>query len=53
MIKKLSACVRDVKKHAILTPLLMIGEVGLECTLPMITGSLINAIKAGTDICFY
>ena len=50
MFKKLLACVRDVKKHAILTPLLMIGEVGLECTLPMITAKLINAIEAGADM---
>ena len=28
----------------------MVGEVGLECTLPMITGQLINAIKNGADI---
>ncbi len=45
MIKKLAACVRDNKRHAILTPLLMIGEVGLECTLPMITAKLINEIE--------
>ena len=50
MIKKLSACVRDVKKHAILTPILMIGEVGLECTLPVITAKLINAIEAGAEM---
>ena len=50
MIKKLLACVRDNKKHTFLTPLFMVGEVGLECTLPMITGMLIDAIKAGADM---
>ena len=50
MIKKLLACVRDNKKHTLLTPLFMVGEVGLECTLPMITGMLIDAIKAGADM---
>ena len=50
MFKKLLRCVRDNKRHTILTPLFMVGEVGLECTLPMITGMLINAIKAGTDM---
>ena len=50
MIKKLLACVRDNKLHTILTPLFMVGEVGLECTLPMITGMLINAIKAGANM---
>ena len=50
MFKKLLGCIRDNKKHTILTPLFMVGEVGLECTLPMITGQLINAIKNGADI---
>ena len=50
MFKKLMGCVRDVKTHALLTPLLMIGEVGLECTLPMITAQLINAIEDGADM---
>ncbi len=50
MIKKLLACVRDNKKHTLLTPLFMVGEVGLECTLPLITGKLIDAIKAGADM---
>ena len=50
MFKKLLGCVRDNKKHTILTPLFMVGEVGLECTLPMITGQLIDAIKDGADM---
>lgn len=50
MFKKLLGCIRDNKKHTILTPLFMVGEVGLECTLPMITGQLINAIKDGADM---
>ena len=54
MFRKLMGCVRDVKKHTILTPLFMVGEVGLECTLPMITARLINYIsdaeKAGASL---
>lgn len=50
MFKKLLRCVRENKRDTILTPLFMVGEVGLECTLPMITGMLIDAIKAGTDM---
>ena len=54
MIKKLMGCIRDTKKHTILTPLFMVGEVGLECTLPMITARLINYIseaeKAGAQL---
>ena len=50
MFKKLLGCIRDNKKHTILTPLFMVGEVGLECTLPLITGWLIDAIKDGADM---
>ena len=50
MFKKLMGCIRDNKAHTILTPLFMVGEVGLECTLPMITAKLINAIEAGADM---
>ena len=50
MIKKLMGCIRENKKHTILTPLFMVGEVGLECTLPMITAKLINAIEDGADM---
>ncbi len=45
MIRKLMGCIRENKKHTILTPLFMLGEVGLECTLPMITADLINSIE--------
>lgn len=50
MFKKLLRCVRENKRDTILTPLFMVGEVGLECTLPMITGQLIDAIKDGADM---
>ena len=50
MFKKLMGCIRDTKRDTILTPLLMIGEVGLECTLPLITAKLINAIEAGAGM---
>ena len=56
MIKKLMGCIRENRKHTILTPLFMLGEVGLECTLPMITADLINSIErnaAMTDILRY
>ena len=45
MIRKLMGCIRENKKHTILTPLFMLGEVGLECTIPMITARLINYIQ--------
>ena len=49
MIKKLLASVRENRLHTILTPLFMLGEVGLECTLPMFTAKLINAMEKGAD----
>ena len=44
MFRKLMGCIREFRTHTILTPLFMLGEVGLECTLPMITARLINYI---------
>jgi ABC-type multidrug transport system, ATPase and permease components len=50
MIKKMISCIRENRLHTILTPLFMVGEVGLECTLPMITAKLINALEDGADM---
>ncbi|MBR6779521.1 MAG: ABC transporter ATP-binding protein [Clostridia bacterium] len=47
MIKKLADSIREYKIKAILTPILMIGEVSCECIIPMITAKLINSIEAG------
>lgn len=50
MFKKLARCIREYKKDTFLTPLLMVGEVGLECTIPLITKDLINALEAGCQM---
>ncbi len=50
MIKQLIGCIREYKKHTILTPVFMIGEVVCECIIPMITAQLINSIKAGCEM---
>ena len=50
MIKRLLKCVREYKKPAILTPVLMIGEVVCECIIPVITARLINSINAGCEM---
>ncbi len=50
MIKRLAGCIREYKKHTILTPLFMIGEVVCECTIPLITADLINGIQAGSSM---
>ena len=47
MIKHLMGCIREYKKHTVLTPVFMIGEVVCECIIPMITAQLINSINAG------
>ena len=50
MLKKLARSIREYKKHTILTPLMMVGEVGLECTIPLITAKLINALESGCEM---
>ncbi len=50
MLKKLARSIREYKKPAILTPVLMIGEVTCECIIPMITAKLINSIEAGCEM---
>lgn len=42
MIKTILSSVRQYKKQAVLTPLFMVGEVAMECTLPLIMATLID-----------
>ncbi len=50
MIKKLAKSIREYKTPSILTMLLMVGEVVIECLIPFITARLVNDIKAGVDL---
>ena len=50
MIKKLWASVREFKKPAIYTLLLIVGEAIFETIIPFITAGLVNDIRKGTDI---
>ncbi len=50
MLKKLMGCVREYKKVSILTPILMIGEVVMECLIPFVVAELVNQIKAGCEL---
>ncbi len=50
IIKTLSKSVREYKKYAIMTPVFMVGEVLVECMIPFITASLVNAIRADCDM---
>ncbi|MEE0965689.1 MAG: ABC transporter ATP-binding protein [Bacilli bacterium] len=47
MIKRLVQCVREYKKPAILSPLLVTFEVIIDCIIPFLVASLVNEIKAG------
>ncbi len=49
MLRKLMGCVREYKKVSILTPVLMIGEVVMECLIPFVVAELVNQIKAGCE----
>ena len=52
MVKQLAKSIREYKKPSILTPLLVIGEVIMECLIPFIIAQLVNEVKAesGMDI---
>ena len=50
MIKKLAKSVREFKRPAIITALLMVGEVFLEVLIPFHTADLVNMIKDGAAL---
>ncbi|MCM1577976.1 MAG: ABC transporter ATP-binding protein/permease [Ruminococcus sp.] len=48
MIKKLLSCVGEYKKYAIATPIIMIGEVLMEVSIPMVMAQILDVgIKTG------
>jgi ATP-binding cassette subfamily B protein len=47
MLKKLARSIREYKKLSVMTPVLITGEVIIECLIPYIIALLINQIKAG------
>ena len=50
LIKKLSRCVREYKKPAILTLCFIIGEAAIEAIIPFLTARLVNQIKGGIEM---
>ena len=50
MIKTLAKSIREYKTPSIVTPILVAGEVVLECIMPFITARLITEIKNGCDL---
>ena len=47
MIKELAKSIWEYKRPSILAPILVSGEVMLECIIPFIVARLVNQIKAG------
>ena len=47
MIKVLVQSIREYKKPSILAPVLVTGEVVMECIIPLLIANLVNQIKAG------
>ena len=50
MIKTLASSIREYKKVSILTPLLVIVEVILECAIPFVIANLVNQMQAGCSM---
>lgn len=50
LIKTLSKCVREYKRAAIATPILVSGEVILECIIPFIIAELVDNIDNGCGL---
>ena len=53
MIKKMFSifkCVRQYKKYAIITPIFMLLEAGMECVMPFIMGIFVDEIKGLTSL---
>lgn len=50
MIRELAKSIREYKRPSILAPILVSGEVMLECIIPFIVARLVNQIKAGCTI---
>ncbi len=50
MLKVLARSIREYKKAAILTPLLVTVEVILECAIPFVIANLVNQMQAGCSM---
>ena len=50
VIKKLMQCIRQYRKQTILTPLLIIGEVVMECLIPFFIARLVTGIENGCEL---
>ncbi len=50
ILKTLAKCVREYKKPAILAPIIIAGEVAIECFIPFVTAQLVRNIQDGCGL---
>ena len=50
IMRNLMKSIRDYKPYTVATPLLVLGEVACEMTIPFVTASLIDTIKIGATV---
>lgn len=50
MVNQLLKSLREYKKATIITPLLVVFEVVMECIIPFVIANLVNQIKAGCEL---
>lgn len=52
MLKKLLSCVGEYKKYAILTPIVMLGEVAMEVLIPLVMAFMVDNGINGNDTAY-
>ena len=50
IMRQLMKSIRDYKPYTVATPLLVLGEVACEMSIPFVTANLIDAIKVGATV---
>lgn len=50
ILSTLAKSIREFRRDSIITPILVIGEVAIECIIPFITAQLIDALQQGADM---
>ena len=50
MIRQLSRSIREYKTASLVTPLLVSGEVVMECLIPFLIAELVNEVNSGCDM---
>ena len=49
-MKKILACIREFKRPTVITPILIVGEVAMECLIPYIISLLVGYLQNPTGI---